>query len=129
MKNIRFQTRSFVAVVVFAILVGSSYGPSSAQQATIKIAMRVKGLAAGEMISATGQVTQASMTCQGVTLNAPRFFLINGREGEDARQLMYSQQAARAGDKFEIQQQLGDTSCKDSTGADFFLYEIQPLSQ
>ena len=115
-----------LATVVAAIVVGSSWFPSSAQ-GPLKIAMRVKDMAAGDIISATGQVTQASITCQGNVLNAPRFFLLNGREGEDARQLMYFSQGARAGDKFEINGLVNDMPCKDPSGADFFLYEITPI--
>ena len=121
------HTRSRVAVfVVAAVVLLAPWFSSSAQQAelVLRIAMRLKDLPVGQLVVATGQATTGSLTCHGVTLGAPRIFLVSGKEPPEDRQLAYFEQQSSAGRKWEISKKLNDEPCPGPEGVNFYLYEM-----
>ena len=114
-------------VVVVVMVLAPSFSPSA--QSSLRIAIRLKDLPVGQLLAATGRTASGSITCHGVTLNAPRIFLISAREGDDADQLMYFEQGTGAGAKYEIAKLVSDEACAGPEGVNFWLYEVNPLGR
>ena len=116
--------RAVFAIGVVGAMLGAPGSSPSAQQPPLRIAIRLKDLELGQLLVATGMTQVGTLTCHGVTLNAPRVFLISGRDGDDANQLMYFEQGTGAGAKWDLGKLVNEEACPGPQGVNYYLYEI-----